>query len=59
MDKKDRKIIIVDGAHAPEFVGVWTIGEVLQMAQQLAGWIERLQVSQSAEPVTREIASEN
>ncbi len=46
MDKKERKIIIIDGAAAPEFVGAWTVGEVLAMAQQLAGWVERLQVSQ-------------
>ena len=44
MDKKERKIIIVDGAAAPEFVGAWTVGEVLAMADALARWAQSLQV---------------
>ena len=39
-----RKIILEEGK-PPDFVGNWTVGEVLQIAQQLAAWIERLQVS--------------
>lgn len=45
-----KRIILEDGK-PPEFIGQWTVGEVLQMAQQLAGWVERLQVSQPTPPV--------
>ena len=40
------KKITLEIGKQPEFYGSWTVGEVLQMAQQLAGWVERLQVSQ-------------
>lgn len=42
-----RKIVLTEN-QPPEFVGAWTVGEVLQMAQQLAAWVERLQVSPPA-----------
>ena len=44
-----KRIILEDGK-PPEFIGQWTVGEVLQMAQQLAGWVERLHVSQPTPP---------
>ena len=44
------KRIILDNNKPPEFVGLWTVGEVLQMAQQLAVWVERLQVSPPTPP---------
>ena len=53
-----RKIILADGK-LPEFVGAWTVGEVLQMAQQLAAWVEQLQVT-APEPVENiEVKHEN
>lgn len=39
-----RRIILEDGK-LPEFVGQWTVGEVLQMAQGLARWVEALAVN--------------
>lgn len=39
-----KRIILEDG-RPPMFDGNWTVGEVLQMAQQLAAWVERLQVN--------------
>ncbi|MCA9981515.1 MAG: hypothetical protein KDD89_11790 [Anaerolineales bacterium] len=48
-----RKIILEDGK-PPDFVGNWTVGDVLQMAQQLAAWVERLQVSQPLTPQNNE-----
>ena len=47
---KKRKIIIVDGASAPQFDGQWTVGEVLAMAEALARWAQSLQVPVQAEP---------
>lgn len=46
------RTIILTENQPPEFVGAWTVGEVLQMAQQLAAWVERLQVSSA--PQTEE-----
>lgn len=43
MDKK--KITLVPN-ELPQFDGTWTVGEVLSMAQALAGWVESLQVNQ-------------
>lgn len=43
-NKKQRKIILIDGANAPQFDGQWTIGEVLAMAEALARWAQSLQV---------------
>lgn len=48
-----RKIILEEGK-PPDFVGNWTVGEALQMAQQLAAWVERLQVGQSPTPQNNE-----
>ncbi len=39
-----RRIILEDGK-PPEFVGQWTVGEVLQISQQLAAWVQSLAVS--------------
>lgn len=44
-----KRIILEDGK-PPEFSGAWMVGEVLQIAQQLAAWVERLQVSQPPAP---------
>ena len=53
------KRIVLENNKLPEFIGAWTVGEVLQMAQQLAAWVERLQVS-SPEPIESiEVKHEN
>jgi len=39
-----KRIILEDGK-PPEFVGQWTVGEVLQMAESLARWVQSLAVS--------------
>lgn len=40
----DKKIILGDG-RPPTFVGQWTVGEVLQMADALARWTQSLAVN--------------
>ena len=54
------KRIILEIGKQPEFIGQWTVGEVLAMAQQLAGWVERLQVSQQTpQDTTKGATNEN
>lgn len=40
-----RKVTITEGAEAPQFEGVWTIGEVLQIADSLSRWTQSLTVN--------------
>lgn len=39
-----KRIILEDGK-PPKFDGQWTVGEVLQMAEALARWVQSLAVS--------------
>jgi hypothetical protein len=40
----DKRIILQDG-NPPQFDGQWTVGEVLQMADALARWVQSLAVN--------------
>ena len=48
-----RKIILEDGK-PPQFMGQWTVGEVLQMADALARWVQSLAVNVAPEPEPNE-----
>ena len=47
-----RQIILENGKH-PQFVGQWTVGEVLQMAESLARWVQSLTVSAPQPPANK------
>ena len=41
-DMSDQKSITLTPNQSPVFVGVWTIGEIRQMAQGLATWLDAI-----------------
>lgn len=47
-----RQIILEDGKQ-PQFVGQWSVGEVLAMADALARWVQSLAVNMSSPDATK------
>jgi hypothetical protein len=48
-----KRIILEDGK-PPQFVGQWTVGEVLAMADALARWVQSLAVNVAPEQEPQE-----
>lgn len=47
MNEREKKIILIAGASAPKFEGLWTVREVIAMSDALNRWVQSLQVSPS------------